>query len=191
MGLIERRVLLIGIAIYVLLAVVAWFALYQPRFQARRQATAEVSELKEQIRSTQERISQMPRLRQRKSDLESSISGMWQRVVPRSEMLSMLRRLADLAAQRRVRFLEIAPPGLDTLLQEETPAAQVRPIPFVVTSQGRYIDIGRYVEGLEEFPYFVRIPDFEVRARDDLRPEVEAKLLVNIYASSLASGGRL
>lgn len=191
MGLIERRVLLIGVAVYVLLAIVAWFALYQPRFQARRQATAEVSELKEQIKTTQERISQMPKLRQRKEDLEVSISGMWQRVVPRSEMLMMLRRLADLAVQRRVRFLEIAPPGLDTLLQEESPAAQVRPIPFVVTSQGRYVDIGRYVEGLEEFPYFVRIPDFEVRARDDLRPEVEAKLLVNIYASSLAGGGKL
>uniref|UniRef100_A0A7C4CBH1 Type 4a pilus biogenesis protein PilO n=1 Tax=candidate division WOR-3 bacterium TaxID=2052148 RepID=A0A7C4CBH1_UNCW3 len=191
MGLIERRVLLIGLAVYILLAVVAWFALYQPRLQARRQAVAEVSDLKEQIKSTQDRISQMPRLRQQKEDLESSISGMWQRVVPRSEMLLMLRRLAEVAAQRRVRFLEIAPPGLDTLLQEESPTAQVRPIPFLVTSQGRYVDIGRYVENLEEFPYFVRIPDFEIRARDDLRPEVEAKLLVNIYASSLAGGGRL
>jgi len=191
MGLIERRVLLIGLVVYVLLAVVAWFALYQPRFQARRQAVIEVSELKTQIKDTQERIRQMPRLRQRRDDLEATISGMWQRVVPRSEMLLMLRRLADVAGQRRVRFLEIAPPGLDTLLQEESPAAQVRPIPFIVTTQGRYVDIGRYVESLEEFPYFVRIPDFEIRARDDLRPEVEAKLLVNIYASSLAGGGRL
>jgi hypothetical protein len=37
----------------------------------------------------------------------------------------------------------------------------------------------------------VRVPDFEVNAREDIRPEVEAKLLVNIYASSLATGGKL
>jgi len=64
-------------------------------------------------------------------------------------------------------------------------------VPFVVTCQGRYTDVGRYVEGLAKFPYFIRVPDFEVNAREDIRPEVEAKILVNLYASSLAAGGQL
>ncbi|MEN9979754.1 MAG: type 4a pilus biogenesis protein PilO, partial [candidate division WOR-3 bacterium] len=67
----------------------------------------------------------------------------------------------------------------------------VRPVPFMVTVQGRYLDIGRFVEGLGDYPYFVRVPDFDFSAREDIRPEVEAKLLVNIYASSLAGRGDL
>jgi Tfp pilus assembly protein PilO len=67
----------------------------------------------------------------------------------------------------------------------------LRTVPFMVTVQGRYIDIGQYVESLDKFPYFVRVPDFEVNAREDIRPEVEAKLLVNLVASSLATGGKL
>jgi len=77
------------------------------------------------------------------------------------------------------------------LLQQESPTTPLRTVPFMVTVQGRYIDVGQYVEGLDKFPYFVRVPDFEVNAREDIRPEIEAKLLVNLVASSLATGGKL
>ncbi len=191
MGLIERRVVIIGLVVYVVLGIAAWFLLYQPRIKSRQKTMAEIAELRKELDATKARIAQMPRLRQRKEQLEAEIQDIWSRVVPRSEMLGLFRRFSREAEQRRVRFLEIIPPGLDTLLQEEGPSNQVRPVPFMVTVQGRYLDIGRYVASLNTYPYFVRVPDFEVNARDDIRPEVEAKLLVNIYVSSLAGGGNL
>lgn len=186
MKLFERRVVIIGLVIYVVLGIGAWFLLYQPRIKARHKTLAEIRDLQKQLDETKARIAQMPRLRQRKEQLGSDIAGIWIRVVPRSEMLGLFRNLAREAELNRVHFLEITPPGLDTLLQEEGPSAQVRPVPFLVTVQGRYLDIGKFVEGLADYPYFVRVPDFEFSAREDIRPEVEAKLLVNIYASSLA-----
>jgi len=191
MRIIERRIILIGLIVYGLLGVAAWFGLYQPRLRARHRTAVQVAELKKQLADTEARVRQAPRLRQRKAELETAIQEIWARVVPRAEMLLTLRQLAQEAQQEKVRFLEITPPGLDTLLQEESQAAAVRAVPFLVRVQGRYLDIGQYVEGLVRFPYFVRVPDFEISARDDIRPEVEAKLLVNIYASSLAGGGRL
>ncbi len=186
MKLIERRVVLIGIVIYVVLGIGFWFLLYQPRLNARQKTVAEIKELQKQLDETKARIAQMPKLRAKKEQLGMEIAGIWERVVPRSEMLGLFRQLAQEAERQRVRFLEVAPPGLDTLLEEEGPSAQVRPVPFMVTVQGRYLDIGRFVEGLAQYPYFVRVPDFDINAREDIRPEVEAKMLVNIYASSLA-----
>jgi Tfp pilus assembly protein PilO len=191
MALLERRVLLIGLVAYVLLAIAAWFLLYQPRLQTRQRYASERVELQKQLDETRERVKGIGRLRQRVADLQAANAAFIARVVPRSQMLTMLRRLADEAAARKVRFLEIAPPGLDTLIQEETPDVPLRSVPFMITVQGRYLDIGRYVESLASFPYFVRVPDFEVNAREDIRPEVEAKLLVNLYASSLPSGTKL
>lgn len=188
MKLIERRVVLIGLVIYIVLGVTAWFLLYQPKIVARQKAAQQIAELQKELDETKARIAQMSKLRQHKEQLEAEISGIWARVVPRSEMLGLFRQLAQEAEQKRVHFLEIIPPGLDTLLQEEGPSAQVRAVPFLVTVQGRYLDIGRYVENLNYYPYFVMVPDFDINARADIRPEVEAKLLVNIYTSSLASG---
>ncbi|MBM3313215.1 hypothetical protein FJY70_01320 [candidate division WOR-3 bacterium] len=191
MALFERRVLVIALAAYVLLAVAAWFLLYQPRLLARQRSAAQAAELQKQLDETRERVKGISRLRDHVAELEQANVEFVARVIPRSQMLSILRQLAQLAAARRVRFLEIAPPSLDTLMQQESKEAPLRSVPFRVTVQGRYVDIGQYVESLDKFPYFVRVPDFEVIAREDIRPEVEAKLLVNLVTSSLATGGKL
>lgn len=191
MGIIERRVVIIGLIVYIALGVAAWFLLYQPRINARRKAAKEIAELRKELEETRSRIAQLPRLRVKKEQLEQEIGDIWSRIVPRSEMLGLLRRISREAEGRRVHFLEIIPPGLDTLLQVEGPTVQVRPVPFLVTVQGRYLDVGRYLQNLGGFQYFVRVPDVDINARDDIRPEVEAKLLLNIYVSSLAGGGSL
>jgi len=191
MALLERRVLIIGLAVAVLLAIFFWFVLYQPRLKARQQNSAQAAQLQKQLDETRARVKGIGRLREHVAELQQTNAQFTARVVPRAQMLSMLRQLAQLAAERKVRFLEIAPPSLDTLIQQESPSAPLRSVPFLITVQGRYIDIGQYVESLDKFPYFVRVPDFEVNAREDIRPEVEAKLLVNLYTSSLATGGKL
>ncbi len=191
MALLERRVLIIGLAIYLVLGIIAVFLLYQPRLKTRQQNAAQSAQLQRQLDETRERVKGIGRLRERAAELQQANVQFIARVVPRSQMLSMLRQLAQMAADRKVRFLEIAPPSLDSLLQQESPAAPLRTVPFTVTVQGRYVDVGQYVESLDKFPYFVRVPDFEVSAREDIRPEIEAKLLVNLVASSLATGGKL
>lgn len=191
MALLERRVLIIGLAIYLVLGIIAVFLLYQPRLKTRQQNAAQAAQLQRQLDETRERVKGIGRLRERAAELQQANVQFIARVVPRSQMLSMLRQLAQMAADRKVRFLEIAPPSLDSLLQQESPAAPLRTVPFTVTVQGRYVDVGQYVESLDKFPYFVRVPDFEVSAREDIRPEIEAKLLVNLVASSLATGGKL
>jgi len=191
MALLERRVLIIGLAIYLVLGILAVFLLYQPRLKARQENAAQAASLQKQLDETRARVKGIGKLRERAAELQQANAQFIARVVPRSQMLSMLRQLAQLGAARKVRFLEVAPPSLDSLLQQESPTTPLRTVPFMVTVQGRYIDIGQYVESLDKFPYFVRVPDFEVNAREDIRPEVEAKLLVNLVASSLAMGGKL
>ena len=191
MALLERRVLIVGLAVYLLLAIFVWFVLYQPRIRARQRNATQTAQLQKQLDETRARVKGIGRLREHVAELQQANAQFIARVVPRAQMLSMLRQLAQLAAERKVRFLEIAPPSLDSLLQQESPTAPLRNVPFLITVQGRYIDIGHYVESLDKFPYFVRVPDFEVNAREDIRPEVQAKLLVNLFVSSLATRGTL
>lgn len=185
MAILERRVLLIAVAVCILLAVFAWFVLYQPRIQAGQRSTAHIAQVEREIEQTRAQIRDIGRLRARVVELEEANAAFNARVVPREEMLTMVKQLSELALRQRVQFLEISPPGLDTLLEEETASRPVRGVPFNATLRGRYLDIARYIESLDHFPYFVRVPDFEITARQDLRPEVEVRLLINLFASSL------
>lgn len=190
-SLLERRVLLIALAAYVVLAVLAVVFLYQPQLTKRQRNAATVADLQKQLDETRARVKQIGRLRARVEELKAQDIAFQSHVVPRSQMLSTLKDLAQKATDAKVRFLEIQPPGLDTLLEEETQNTPLRGVPFMVTVQGRYIDIGHYVESLNSYPYFLRVPAFEFVSRDDIRPEVEAKFQLNLYASSLASGSKL
>lgn len=191
MALLERRVLLIALAAYVVLAVVAVIFLYQPRLRARQRNAAQVAELQKQLEETRARVKQIGRLRARLAELQEANVAFNSHVVPRSQMLVTLKDLADRAVDAKVRFLEILPPGLDTLLEEETQGTPLRGVPFMITMQGRYLDVGSYIEQLNSYVYFLRVPAFEITARDDIRPEVEVKLQLNLYASSLAAGSKL
>jgi len=191
MALLERKILLIGLVVCVLLGIFAVVVLYQPRLAARQRNAAEAARLSKELAATRERVKGIGRLRARLSELEVANAAFAARVAPRSEALPTMERLAALAQESKVRFIEVAPPGHDTLLQQETSTAPLRAVPFLVTVQGRFLDVGHYVESLDRFPYFVRVPDFQVMAREDIRPEVEVKLLVNLYASSLAAAGGL
>ena len=191
MVLIERKILLAGLIVYVVLGLFAVFVLYQPRLASRQRHAAEVTKLSKELRETQERVKGIGGLRVRLAELQATNAAFAARVAPRSGILAVVEHLAAVAEDKKVRFIEVAPPGLDTLLQEESSNAPLRAVPFMVTTQGRFLDIGRYVESLNDFPYFVRVPDFEVTAREDIRPEVEVKMLVNLYASSLTTEGKL
>ncbi len=191
MALLERKVLLIALGAYLALAVLAVVFLYQPRLKARQRNAAVVADLQKQLEETRARVKQIGRLRARLDQLEAANVAFTSHVVPRSQMLSTLKDLADRAVAAKVRFLEIQPPGLDTLLEEESQSRPLRGVPFMITLQGRYIDVGRYIESLNSYHYFLRVPAFEVVARDDIRPEVEVKMQLNLYASSLTSGGKL
>lgn len=189
MALAQRRVLLITIVACVLLAVFAWFVLYQPQLQASQRSTHHIAQVQREIEETEAQIRQIGRLRTRVAELEAAGAEFAARILPRTDLLEMPRQLLTIARAHRVRFLEVTPPGLDTLLEQETAARPVSVVPFYVTVQGRYTDIGRFIESLDRFPYFVRIPDFEIVARQDIRPEVEAKLLVNLFTTSLTQDG--
>lgn len=185
MGIIQRKILFGGIIVLILLVILSVIFLYQPKIQARAKIQAEANSLRKQIAEMKEMVKGIGTLRRQISQLEEQNVELMSHVAPRDQLLTLLRELAKIAERYNLSFLEIKPPGLDTMLQSETPEKPIRPVPFQIVLQGRYLDIGAYLENLNRFPYFVKVPEFELTGKDELRPAVEARLLLNIYASSL------
>jgi len=185
MAILQRKILFGGIIILIVLAVLSVIFLYQPKIQARGKIQAEANNLKKQINDMKEQVKGIGAVRRQITQLETQNSELMSHVAPRDQLLTLLRELARIGERYNISFLEITPPGLDTMLQIETPDKPIRPVPFQIVIQGRYIDIGSYVEHLNQFTYFVKVPEFEITGKDEIRPAVEARLLLNLYTSSL------
>jgi Tfp pilus assembly protein PilO len=185
MAILQRKILFGGIVVLIVLAILSVVFLYQPKIQARGKIQAEVNDLKTQIADLKEQVKGISAVRRQAVQLEEQNSELMSHVAPRDQLLTILRELAKLGERDNITFLEITPPGLDTMLQVETQDKPIRPVPFQIVIQGRYIDIGNYVESLNQFPYFVKVPEFEITGKEEIRPGVEARLLLNLYTSSL------
>uniref|UniRef100_A0A7C6AA98 Type 4a pilus biogenesis protein PilO n=1 Tax=candidate division WOR-3 bacterium TaxID=2052148 RepID=A0A7C6AA98_UNCW3 len=185
MGILQRKILFGGIVVLILLVILSVIFLYRPKIQARAKIQAEANNLRKQIAEMKEMVKGIGTLRRQITQLEEQNVELMSHVAPRDQLLTLLRELAKIAERYNLTFLEITPPGLDTMLQTETAEKPIRPVPFQIVLQGRYLDIGAYIENLNRFPYFVKVPEFEITGKDEIRPAVEARVLLNIYASSL------
>ncbi len=191
MAIRERGVLIIGIVAIFVIFLLFLFFFYRPRIASRLRVNAEIKKVQTRISEIRAMAREIERLRLKIEELEEANRQFIQKVAPRHVTLDLTKRLASEAKKYDVRFLAIRPPGLDTLLLSETEDVPIRPLPFEITCQGKYLDIGRFIESLKDFPFYVKIHELDMTGKAELRPEIEARLLLNIYTSSLFSGGEM
>ncbi|MBS4015441.1 MAG: type 4a pilus biogenesis protein PilO [Candidatus Latescibacteria bacterium] len=185
MEILKRKVLLGGLIGIVIIAIIFIIFLYRPILLKNKETDKEINTLRKKIKENEEMAKDISRLREQVIALENQQRDFMSKVIPRNEMLAVVRQLVNLSEGYNLAFTEIKPPGLDTVIQVDNPDSPLKPVPFLLTIQGRYLDIARYLESLLEFPYFLRTPEVEIISRDDIRPLVEVRVLINIYVSSL------
>lgn len=185
MNIKERGVLLIGIIVIILIFFLFLFFLYRPRISSRMSVNAKIKEMQRRITEIRALAREIERLQSKIRELEEGNRAFMEKVCPRRTTLDLAKRLAEEAKKYNIRFIAVRPPGLDTLLTQETPEIPIRPLPLEVTCQGKYLDIGHFIESLKDFPFYVKVHELDMATKPELRPEIEARLLINVYTSSL------
>lgn len=185
MALLQRRVLFGGIVGIIVIILIFAVFLYVPKVRHASKIQSEIQGLKKQIKENEVMARDIGKLRAQIISLEESQKEFMSKVVSRSELLEVVHQLVKIGEPYKLIFSAIQPPGLDTILQTDNPDSPLKPIPFVFTVQGKYLDIAQYIESLKDFPYFLRTPEIEIIGKEEIRPMIEVRLLMNIYASSL------
>jgi Tfp pilus assembly protein PilO len=183
--LAERRILLGGLIALAALTIIAVLFLYLPNVARRSHNLAQVKQLNLDIQDMKQKAASVDDLRRKVVESEKEVTEFSARVASYDSLYPLVSELMNDAQQGyRLEVVEVRPPAKDTLLMTNISAPLV-PIPYQITVRGRYLDIGQFLESLDRFRYFVRVPEIEVVGRDEIRPFVEARLLLNIYATKM------
>ena len=182
----ERRVLMIGLIVLAGLTVLAVIFLYMPNMATRNRNLSEVAKLDKEIKDLKAMAAGIEQLRQKVVESEKQVAEFNARVARYDSLYYLIHEICDDARKTyHLDFTEIKPPSKDTLLLVGVTAPLVG-IPYQLTVRGRYLDVGHFIESLDRFRYFVRVPELEIVGRDDIRPFIEARLLINLYATKMA-----
>jgi Tfp pilus assembly protein PilO len=183
MNLAERRILLGGLIGLAALTVIAIVALYIPNIAKRNKNIAQVKQLDKEIKELREMTAGIEALKRKVVESEKEVAEFNARVAKYDSLYYLIQEItADGKNNYKLEFIDVRPPGKDTLLLNHATTPLVG-VPYQFTVRGRYLDIGRFVENLDKFRYFVRVPEFEITGQDEIRPFVEARLLINLYAT--------
>ncbi len=191
MALLQRKVLLGGLIGLIVVILIFIVFLYIPQFKKQARIASQVASLKRQLKDNEAMAKDIIKLRSQINELETKQRVFMSQIVPRADLLTVIKQLVAEGEPYHLNFTEVKPPSLDTLIQADNRTTPISPVPFVVTIQGRYLEIAQFIEALQDFPYFVRIPEFEIIGKEDIRPLVECRLLLNTFASSLVTSTNL
>ncbi len=174
-----QRVFLILVIGYIL-GLGGWYLLvYQPRVLEGR----EMDTAWEQIHQVLERVNlalhsletTRKTLQQEKTELANIRAGFI-----RSQHLSTFTRsVEELAQTHRLKLVDFSP-AVENFLQDSV-KTPVRPLPLSMVVEGRYLDIGAFLEAWQNFPVYVTIEGIAIEKVEGSPVRVRATVRARLY----------
>lgn len=134
-----------------------WYLLVFVPGQKKLTATREeASALKAQIDNISLTVAQLPQILKTRAALDSALSRLREGMYSRDELLGLFADCKRLAADHRLRLIEIAPPVDELIRIYEATRTDTLPqfLHLTLKLRGDYMAIGRFSEALENAPFF-------------------------------------
>lgn len=150
----RRTTILIGA---VLLFSIAWLLfLYLPVGREQARLTNEINSAETQLRQYESTLAQLPAFLAAKADLKSKLALANSNLYAKEDLVKLFDELKHQAEVRSLRVVEITPPVEELLELNKTLPTEGKPLVLNLNLviRGNYIDFGRFVQSLEEAPYF-------------------------------------
>lgn len=150
----RRTTILIGAA---LLFCIAWLLfLYLPAGREQARLTNEITVADTQLRQYESTLAQLPAFLAAKADLKTKLAMANSQLYAKEDLVKLFDELKRQAEDHSLRVVEITPPVAELLELNKTLPAEGKPmvLSLNLVIRGNYVDFGRFVQSLEQAPYF-------------------------------------
>ncbi|MFH1147845.1 MAG: hypothetical protein V1736_09080 [Pseudomonadota bacterium] len=115
----------------------------------------------------------------RYEDVSNRFRAMTETVPRLGNIPSTMQQIAKVGAARQVRVVSIKP-DISALLEQYKSAhagdLEVKDVEVIITAEGRFPDVGRYMFDLSDLPFFKEYGSIRVESSDDIYPRIRAKM---------------
>lgn len=144
------------VAVAVLLTA-GWFVfLYLPASGRQAKAHAELKSAEAQLRDYESTLAQVPVFIAARSELRKKLQIVNSSLYAKEDLVDLFNELERKAGGFSLRTVEITPPVEELLQLNRSVPSEGEPqiLSLNIVMKGNYIDFGRFVEALENAPYF-------------------------------------
>jgi len=156
---VRERVVLVLLGI---LLVVMWTALVMPEQERARRATRELTQLETQIRSSESAMGVLISTEREIRDGKERLQQLQERILGVKDLRRILTLIARETHELGIKVVSMRP------MEERATSSDVptRQLPIELELQGRFLDLSRYLEGLQTGPVLLTLEGVQLTRVD-------------------------
>ncbi|MBM3328402.1 MAG: hypothetical protein FJY67_02880 [Calditrichaeota bacterium] len=167
-------------------AVVAWyFLLYGPVASATKEKEVLLSSQEDSLAAVNRYKIQTAALNLKIEDLEAETKVWDSRFPPRTEIVELAQAIIQSARNNNLTLLDMKPSLFELYALEKAGAQMsgrhVMQVPLNVQFEGRYLDLGRMLDGVADLPFNMTIADVGILPIPNRYPMLDCKLRLFLY----------
>jgi len=177
------RNIFIGLLLFCIVALIGFYLfIYAPQEQEKIDINSELQATLKKFNKAKLAMSELQKVQAELIHQEEELNHFNARFIDKNQLKSITINIRNFTQKYNLKLLDFTP--LFSTYFADTSTAPIKTLPFTVTVQGKFFDIGRYLENWERQDFFM-IPDEifvkEISSRTNV---LEANITGRLYAWS-------
>ena len=176
-----NRNIFIGIILCCALIISGFFVfIYNPKEEEQENIKQALLDTENKFNAAKRAVNDLNKIKLTLAEQQENLNSVKRRFIRNEELSSITVKIRNFTRSNNLKLVDFTP--LFKNYFADTSTAEVKALPFSITVEGRFLDIGRFVEGWENLDFYM-VPD-EITARTSLSRSnlLEATVTGNLYA---------
>ncbi len=170
---------IILISIFVVSSVAWYLMFYEPLGSEIQKTENKLSALNQQMRNVRQAERKLDHVEQKLEKSKEELSQIKSRFVNRDNLSYVTKKLREMALKYNLEIEDFSP-VLDSYF-EESGNDRVKALPIALTVIGRYLDIGKYIQNLEQLDFYLIPMEINIDKKVFEKNDLSATITCNLY----------
>lgn len=175
----EKKIFVVLVSILVL-GFVSWYILINNSAERNLEnVNEELSTIVQKVKTAKRAKRNIDNVQDRYELIQKKLEKQKSKFIRRNELSRVTSRMDEMAKEHNLKLVDFAP-ALENYFAKDKSAVIVT-LPLVVTVEGNYIDIGRYLENWYKLPFYITTDEIELNRKKEKNTKLESKISAKLY----------
>jgi len=176
-----RHLFLTLLGLQTLMIVIWYFAFYSPQNKELHELEDNVNLTFAKLKSAKKAQLDLNSIQQRLTEEQLDLENVRSRFLKKNQLEKATAQLEKMARQHDLKLTEFSP-ILENYLASSEQNQEIRGYPLVITVEGRYINIGKFIDNWERLPFYMTPEEIKLKRKEEGSNELQAMVSGILYA---------
>ncbi len=174
----SRKKFFLKLALVVSLLIGWYIFVYMPQLNKLNTIDMKLLEVKNKVQIAQKAKTNLDNIKDKFSKEQNRLEKERSKFVKKEELGKVTKQLQRLARNYNLKLLDFSPNFQDYFKEKEE---QIIPLPISILVEGRYIQVGKFIEKWEQLPFYLIPESIVIQLKDEKATAVQAAITSNLY----------